>query len=163
WVDVSGHETLVMVSQAGAGMLMQIEDLVPRRRAGDRFLGTAPYGFFACRDRLVCLLAIFPEHWDALARWIAEETGLEAVLRPPPPRPHTPRPHTPPPRPSRPPHLLRRPPPPRPPRRAGQHGRRHPRRPAPRRPELLGRGRPAGLGAGALARPALSPQRNPGR
>jgi benzylsuccinate CoA-transferase BbsF subunit len=82
WVDVSGHETLVMVSQAGAGMLMQIEDLVPRRRAGSRFLGTAPYGFFACRDRLVCLLAIFTEHWDALARWIADETGREAVLDP---------------------------------------------------------------------------------
>lgn len=76
-IDISAHE--VMVSTAG-NMLQQIEDLAPRRRTGSRAIGAAPWGYFHCQDRLVCLLALFPAHWEILAAWIAEETGNGEAL-----------------------------------------------------------------------------------
>lgn len=76
-VDISAHE--VMVGTSG-NMLAQIEDFAPRRRAGSRALGAAPWGYFRAQDRLVCLLALFPAHWEILSAWIHEETGNQEAL-----------------------------------------------------------------------------------
>jgi crotonobetainyl-CoA:carnitine CoA-transferase CaiB-like acyl-CoA transferase len=63
-------------------MLGQIEDLAVRQRSGVRALGAAPWGYFQCSDRLISLLALFPNHWDTLAAWIHEVTGNESALAP---------------------------------------------------------------------------------
>src|SRR5690606_3280206 len=76
-IDLSAHEVMVCT---GGNMLQQIEDLAPRRRTGSRAIGAAPWGYFRCQDRLVCLLALFPAHWQTLAEWIAEETGNAEAL-----------------------------------------------------------------------------------
>lgn len=79
WIDVSAHE--VMVFTAG-GMLNQIDDMADRGRNGVRALGTGPYGYYTCEDRLVSLLALMPPHWQSLSAWIYEKTGDEAALDP---------------------------------------------------------------------------------
>jgi benzylsuccinate CoA-transferase BbsF subunit len=77
-VDVSAHEVLVT---AASGLPAGLEALgAVRKRAGSRALGAAPWGYYQCRDRLICLLALFPDHWDTLAAWIHEETGIAEVL-----------------------------------------------------------------------------------
>jgi benzylsuccinate CoA-transferase BbsF subunit len=79
-VDVSAHEVLVATSQGGTGLPTLIEDAAPRVRTGSSALGASPYGYYSCRDRLVCLLGLTVGHWRALASWIHEETGIEEVL-----------------------------------------------------------------------------------
>jgi benzylsuccinate CoA-transferase BbsF subunit len=76
-VDVSAHEVMVFTC---SGMLGQIEDGAERQRTGVRALGAAPYGFFRCADRQISLLALFPNHWESLAAWIAEKTGNERAV-----------------------------------------------------------------------------------
>src|SRR5262249_32297143 len=78
-VEVSGHEVLIY---SGGVMLSQIDDQAQRQRTGVRALGAAPWAFFQCRDRMISLLALFPNHWKILADWIFEETGNEAALDP---------------------------------------------------------------------------------
>ena len=78
--DVSAHEVLVSTAQGGTGLPALIEDANPRRRTGSSALGSSPYGYYTCSDRLVCLLALTVGHWDALASWIHEETGAEGVI-----------------------------------------------------------------------------------
>ena len=78
--DISAHEVLVSTAQGGTGLPTLIEDANPRRRTGSSALGSSPYGYYTCSDRLVCLLALTVGHWDALAAWIHEETGAEGVL-----------------------------------------------------------------------------------
>ena len=78
--DVSAHEVLLSTAQGGTGLPTLIEDANPRRRTGSSALGSSPYGYYTCSDRLVCLLALTVGHWDALAAWIHEETGAEGVL-----------------------------------------------------------------------------------
>lgn len=79
WVDVSAHEALVFTA---SGMLSQIDDMADRTRSGVRALGTGPYGYYVCKDRLICLLALMPPHWQSLSAWIHERTGDEAALDP---------------------------------------------------------------------------------
>ncbi|MCY4455534.1 MAG: CoA transferase [Chloroflexi bacterium] len=78
--DVSAHEVLLSTAQGGTGLPTLIEDANPRRRTGSSALGSSPYGYYTCSDRLVCLLALTVGHWDALASWIDEETHAEGVL-----------------------------------------------------------------------------------
>ena len=78
--DVSAHEVLVSTSQGGTGLPALLEDANPRRRTGSSALGSSPYGYYTCSDRLICLLALTVGHWSALADWIHEETGAEGVL-----------------------------------------------------------------------------------
>ena len=76
-VDISGHEVLTTTAGAALG---QFEDGTTRMRSGVRALGSAPWGYFPCQDRLVCLLALMPDHWNNLAAWIADETGQQDAL-----------------------------------------------------------------------------------
>ena len=65
----------------GQELPAQLETLTPlRQRAGSRALSIAPYSYYQCRDRMVCLLALMADHWTALARWVRDETGIEEVL-----------------------------------------------------------------------------------
>ena len=79
WVDISGHE--VLVEAGGTRLPAQLDEPgVVRTRTGSRALGAVPYGYYRCRDKLICLLALMRDHWDALAEWIHEETGIREVL-----------------------------------------------------------------------------------
>ena len=79
-VDISAYE--VLITCGGQEMPAQLETPMPvRKRAGSRALSSAPYSYYECRDRMICLLALMADHWSALARWIHEETGIEEVLQ----------------------------------------------------------------------------------
>lgn len=79
WVDVSGHE--VLMEAGGTRLPAQLEEPgMVRTRTGSRALGAVPYGYYQCRDKLICLLALMRDHWQALAEWINEETGIAEVL-----------------------------------------------------------------------------------
>ena len=78
-VDISAYEVLVICG--GQELPAQLETLTPlRQRAGSRALSIAPYSYYQCRDRMVCLLALMADHWTALAQWVRDETGIEEVL-----------------------------------------------------------------------------------
>jgi crotonobetainyl-CoA:carnitine CoA-transferase CaiB-like acyl-CoA transferase len=77
WVDISGHDVLVTTVGSALG---QLDDGATRRRSGVRALGSAPWGYFQCSDRPICLLALFPDHWNSLASWIVEKTGNQEAL-----------------------------------------------------------------------------------
>ena len=62
------------------GVPMWLDDRIPRVRAGNRRNSTRPWGLYPCADGFVSFLVLQPAHWRAMARWIAEETGMEAVL-----------------------------------------------------------------------------------
>jgi crotonobetainyl-CoA:carnitine CoA-transferase CaiB-like acyl-CoA transferase len=47
-------------------------------RSGKRRLG-GPIGHYATNDGAVSIVAYMPEHWNTLAAWIREETGVEEV------------------------------------------------------------------------------------
>jgi benzylsuccinate CoA-transferase BbsF subunit len=76
-VEISAHDVIAYTNSV---LLAQIDDLAERTRQGTRALGSAPYGYFQCSDRLVCLLAMTVRQWDALAEWISEETDSTSVL-----------------------------------------------------------------------------------
>ena len=78
-VDLSIQE--VMLSMAPeTGVPLFLDDQVPRPRAGNRRPVTSPFGLFPCQDGFVVILALQPNHWQALAQWIFEVTGNEGVL-----------------------------------------------------------------------------------
>lgn len=77
WVDISGHDVLATTAGSALG---QLEDTTVRKRSGVRALGSAPWGYFQCSDRPICLLALFPDHWSNLASWIADKTGNPEAL-----------------------------------------------------------------------------------
>lgn len=79
WVDVSGHE--VLMEAGGTRLPAQLEEPgVVRTRTGSRALGAVPYGYYQCKDKLICLLGLMRDHWQAIAEWIHEETGITEVL-----------------------------------------------------------------------------------
>jgi crotonobetainyl-CoA:carnitine CoA-transferase CaiB-like acyl-CoA transferase len=49
-------------------------------RWGDRPGTGFPYGGFEASDGAVAIVCLEPSQWDALARWVAEVTGEEAIL-----------------------------------------------------------------------------------
>jgi crotonobetainyl-CoA:carnitine CoA-transferase CaiB-like acyl-CoA transferase len=78
-VDVSIQE--VMLSMAPeTGVPIFLDDQVPRPRAGNRRPVTSPFGLFPCQDGFVAILALQPNHWQAMAQWIFDTTGNEGVL-----------------------------------------------------------------------------------
>ena len=80
-VDVSTQATTVAaVCELGAAMFL--DDLIPRRRLGNRRRQLAPSGLFPCKDGFAAVIILPIAHWDALARWIHEKTGDETVLDP---------------------------------------------------------------------------------
>ena len=81
WVDVSIHESLMGVSSE-VGLAVYLDDNVHRERMGSRRQGYAPVFHSPTEDGAVYLLALKPDHWDRLAEWVHEKTGIEEVLDP---------------------------------------------------------------------------------
>lgn len=78
-VDLSIQE--VMLSMAPeTGVPLFLDDQVPRPRSGNRRPVTSPFGLFPCSDGYVAILALQPNHWQAMAQWIYDVTGNEGVL-----------------------------------------------------------------------------------
>lgn len=78
-VDVSVQEALAFLTSE-TGLPTFLDDLIPRTRTGSHRVSGGPFGHFPTADGFVHIGAAQPAHWDALARWIHEETGEEAAL-----------------------------------------------------------------------------------
>jgi crotonobetainyl-CoA:carnitine CoA-transferase CaiB-like acyl-CoA transferase len=78
-VDVSMQECcLSLAPETGAALFL--DDGLRRVRPGNRRAVTRPWGLYPCADGFVSYLVLQPAHWRAMAAWIAEETGMDAVL-----------------------------------------------------------------------------------
>ncbi len=78
-VEVAIQEAMVSMAPE-TGVPLFLDDQVPRPRAGNRRPVTSPFGLFPCQDGYVAILALQPNHWQAMARWICDATGNEGVL-----------------------------------------------------------------------------------
>lgn len=78
-VEVAIQEAMVSMAPE-TGVPLFLDDQVPRPRAGNRRPVTSPFGLFPCQDGYVAILALQPNHWQAMAQWICDETGNEGVL-----------------------------------------------------------------------------------
>ncbi len=76
-VDVSLQEAVLSVSMEVSPMLV-LEGGFDLERSGKRRRG-GPIGHYATEDGAVSIVAYMPDHWDTLAAWIREETGVEEV------------------------------------------------------------------------------------
>lgn len=78
-VDISAVETVAAVSHI-TGVGKWLDDGVIPKRAGTGLFASVPSGAYPCRDGLVYLMVNRPAHWKAIAKWVFEETGQEAIL-----------------------------------------------------------------------------------
>jgi benzylsuccinate CoA-transferase BbsE subunit len=80
-VDISVEETTASVAHiCGAGKWL--DDHIIPRRMGTGLFASVPSGAYRCKDGLIYLMVNRPLHWKALAEWIYEVTGNEAVRDP---------------------------------------------------------------------------------
>jgi benzylsuccinate CoA-transferase BbsE subunit len=80
-VDISLQEAMASASHiTGAGKWLD-DGMIPKRR-GTGLFASVPSGTYPCRDGQVYLMVNRPLHWQALAAWIHEKTGVEEVLDP---------------------------------------------------------------------------------
>lgn len=78
-VDISLQEAVMSVAlEAGPYAVMETP-AAPQERTGMR-RSTPPIGQYRTSDGAVSIVAYMPWQWEALARWIAEETGNDEVL-----------------------------------------------------------------------------------
>jgi crotonobetainyl-CoA:carnitine CoA-transferase CaiB-like acyl-CoA transferase len=77
-VDISLEEVAASMSHI-AGVGKYLDDGIVPRRAGTGLFASVPSGAYPCRDGLVYLMVNRAAHWKALAGWVAEETGQEAI------------------------------------------------------------------------------------
>jgi len=80
-VDLSIQEVALSIAPE-TGVPLFLDDRVPRPRAGNRRPITSPFGLFPCSDGYVAMLVLQPNHWNAMAGWIYDETGNEGVRDP---------------------------------------------------------------------------------
>ena len=78
-VDISMQECCLSLAPE-TGVSMFLDDRLRRGRPGNRRAVTRPWGLYPCADGFVSYLVLQPAHWRAMAEWIAEETGMDAVL-----------------------------------------------------------------------------------
>jgi crotonobetainyl-CoA:carnitine CoA-transferase CaiB-like acyl-CoA transferase len=78
-VDVSMQEACLALAPE-TGVSLFLDDGLRRGRPGNRRAVTRPWGLYPSADGFVSFLVLQPAHWRAMAEWIAEETGMEAVL-----------------------------------------------------------------------------------
>ena len=80
-VDISAQEVMLAVTHiSGVGKYLD-DDVIPVRN-GTSLFAAVPSGAYACKDGLIYLIVNRPLHWEALAKWIHEETGNEEVIDP---------------------------------------------------------------------------------
>ncbi len=80
-VDISVEEVVVAATHI-CGVGKWLDDGIIPRRMGTGLFAAIPSGTYPCKDGLVYLIVNRPAHWKALAHWIHEVTGNEAVLDP---------------------------------------------------------------------------------
>ena len=78
-VDVSMQECCLSLAPE-TGVALFLDDGLRRSRPGNRRAVTRPWGLYPCADGFVSYLVLQPAHWRAMARWIAEETGMDGIL-----------------------------------------------------------------------------------
>jgi len=78
-VDLSIQECCLSLAPE-TGVPLFLDDRVDRPRPGNRRRVTRPWGLYPCADGYVSFLVIQPAHWNAMATWIAEATGMDTVL-----------------------------------------------------------------------------------
>ena len=78
-VDISMQECCLALAPE-TGVPMFLDDGIHRARPGNRRNVTRPWGLYPCADGFISYLIIQPAHWRAMAEWIAEATGMDAVL-----------------------------------------------------------------------------------
>lgn len=77
-LDLSLQQSVLIASgESGISAFMNDQELRVRQ-GSKRIFG--PSGHYPTSDGHAAVLALMPPHWDALAAWIAEETGLEGAL-----------------------------------------------------------------------------------
>lgn len=78
-VETSLQQAVLTASgEAGAAGFLDDQEL--RIRQGNRRPMAAPFGHYPTTDGFAAVLALMPAHWDALAAWIHEKTGLDGAL-----------------------------------------------------------------------------------
>ena len=80
-VDISVEETTASVTHI-CGVGKWLDDHIIPKRMGTGLFASVPSGAYRCKDGLVYLMINRPLHWKALAQWISEVTGNDAVLDP---------------------------------------------------------------------------------
>ncbi len=80
-VDVSLQEAVVSATHICGIGKWRDDGIVPRRN-GTSLFASVPSGTYPCRDGLVYLMVNRPRHWEVLAAWIHEVTGVESVRDP---------------------------------------------------------------------------------
>ncbi|MCC6848984.1 MAG: CoA transferase [Deltaproteobacteria bacterium] len=80
-VDVSLLEAVVSATHICGIGKWRDDGIVPRRN-GTGLFASVPSGAYPCRDGLVYLMVNRPRHWQVLAAWIHEVTGIESVRDP---------------------------------------------------------------------------------
>ena len=78
-VEVSLQQAVANAS-GEAGVSGFIDDQELRTRHGSKRALSAPFGHYPTKDGFAAVLALMPAHWDSLAAWINEKTGLEGAL-----------------------------------------------------------------------------------
>jgi crotonobetainyl-CoA:carnitine CoA-transferase CaiB-like acyl-CoA transferase len=78
-VEVSLQQA-VLTASGEAGVSAFADDQELRGRQGSRRPMSAPFGHYLTADGAAAVLALMPAHWDALAAWIHEKTGMEGAL-----------------------------------------------------------------------------------
>lgn len=80
-VDISVEETTASVTHI-CGVGKWLDDHIVPKRMGTGLFASVPSGAYRCKDGLIYLMINRPLHWKALAEWIREVTGHDAVLDP---------------------------------------------------------------------------------
>ena len=76
-VDISAQEAMLGVSME-VSVLQVLDGGYEMPRTGSR-RPFPPIGHYPTSDGAVAIVGFMPEHWDALAQWICEETGIQDV------------------------------------------------------------------------------------
>jgi benzylsuccinate CoA-transferase BbsE subunit len=80
-VDISVEETTASVTHI-CGVGKWLDDHIIPKRMGTGLFASVPSGAYRCKDGLIYLMINRPAHWKALAEWISEVTGNDAVRDP---------------------------------------------------------------------------------
>lgn len=78
-VDISMQEVALSLAPE-TGLPMLLDDRVHRVRTGNRRDLGRPFGLYPCSDGYVSIVVLMPMHWEAIAKWIHEETDNDMIL-----------------------------------------------------------------------------------
>lgn len=80
-VDISIAESVLNWTPE-TGIPVFLDDQIHRQRGGNRRPITRPFGIYPCSDGYVSIVVVMPRHWQAMAEWISERSGDDAVMDP---------------------------------------------------------------------------------